>query len=103
MSKEPNTIKECKEMIKNKEIPRISKIEKENLIKTFKQQRGEITMKKVEDLTNEELLKFELDCKDTLKYVEENKQSYGAMYDIAIGTTLSIKVQIENEKKKRGI
>lgn len=99
--KEPKTIKECKEMIENGELEPLTQQERENIIRTRKQQAGKEKIKEVRDMTNFELMALEQDIKDSYAYVEANKQSYGIMYEPAIGVLRKLEKDLKIEKKKR--
>lgn len=101
--KQPKTIKECKEMIDKGLIPPLSKQERENIIRTRKQQLGVEKMKEVKDMTNMELMALEQDIKDSKAYVEENIKSYGILYSTAKSVLKKLESDLEIEKQKRNM
>lgn len=76
-------------------------LERQQILKTIKQMRGETKMKEFKDMTNEELAQMKIDIQDTLAYVEANKASYGANYEVAKTMTKALEMKCNKELAKR--
>lgn len=101
----PESIADMKAMIEQGVVEPISEEERERLQLTIAQQTDPANNKKVllGDLNNQELLNHQQDCLDTLKYVTNNKASFGIMYDYALSITKTLLKEANQEIDKRGI
>ena len=91
------TINDMKKAIENGEVDPLSEKEKQTITSIVQ---GE-NKKNMEELSVEELNTLLNDCKDTLNYVQNNRNKFGEMYDFALNTVYSLENQAKEELDKR--